>query len=213
MSIATDSPTDSSLQMRRVWLAPICLCLVAGLHCLRVVTAGQTPWKGGGFGMFSTIDSEHSRFVHAYLLTSDGPRPVQIPHELDKKVAELRAAPDQQLAQEIANRLAERLWIDPQALKQAVAEQLRQQPANVPLTGERLRELRSAMIPTATNSQRESTNLLVAAKPDAASNSIPNNRIRVEVWKFEMPAGTTQLRPRMLFFTTNIAQTTTEQQP
>ena len=120
MSIATDFPTDSALQTRRVWLAPICLCLVAGLHCLRVTTAGQTPWKGGGFGMFSTIDSEHSRFVHAYLLSKDGPLPLQIPSELDKKVAELRAAPHQALAKELAAKLAERSWIDPQALQQAL---------------------------------------------------------------------------------------------
>jgi hypothetical protein len=209
MSIATDFPTDSALQTRRVWLAPICLCLVAGLHCLRVTTAGQTPWKGGGFGMFSTIDSEHSRFVHAYLLTNDGPLPLQIPSELDKKVAELRATPHQALAKELAAKLAERSWIDPQALQQTIAEQLRQQPGNVPLTGEQLRELRSATNPTATEPGRLSTNLLVAAKADS-SNAIPNDGIRVEVLKYEMPAGTTQLHTRLLFFASQIKQ---EQQP
>lgn len=210
MSIATDIPPDSGLQTRRVWLAPICLCLVAGLHCFRVITAGQTPWKGGGFGMFSTIDSEHSRFVHAYLLTSDGQLPLQIPSELDKKVAELRAAPNPELAQELAAKLADRSWIDPQALQQTVAEQLRRQPTNIPLTGERLRELRSTIDPTATKPNRLSTNLLVAAKPESANSAIPNNGIRVEVLKYEMPVGTTQLQSRLLFFA---SKTTQEQQP
>lgn len=210
MSIATHIPPDTGLQTRRVWLAPICLCLVAGLHCLRVISAGQTPWKGGGFGMFSTIDSEHSRFVHAYLLTTDGQLPLQIPSELDKKVAELRAAPNQDLAQQLAVKLAERNWIDPQSLQQTVAEQLRKQPANIPLTGEHLRELRSTIDPTATKPNRFSTNRLVAAKPESANRAIPSMGIRVEVLKYEMPVGTTKLHSRLLFVASNIEQ---EKQP
>lgn len=210
MSIATDIPTDESLQTRRVWLAPICLCLVAALHCLRVTTAGQTPWKGGGFGMFSTIDSEHSRFVHAYLLTSAGRLPLQIPSEFEKKVAELRAAPDQALAKELAAKLAERNWIDPQALQQNIAEQLRRQPDGVPLTGDRLREIRSATLPPTTKNSQPSFSLLVAANADTASHAIPFEGIRVEVWKYEMPVGTTRLQPRLLFFASKIRQ---EQQP
>ena len=203
MSIASESPSNNesegptaSLQNRRVWLAPICLCLVAGLHLYRVCTAGQTPWKGGSFGMFSTIDSEHSRFVHAWLMTDTGPRPLQIPSNLEKKFAELRATPNHALAQALAVRLAKQNWIDPQARQQQVAEQLRSEPANVPLTGARLREIRHKTTPQ--NNPSLATNLLVSVS-ESKNLAIPAQNVRVEVWKYEMPAGTTQLRARLLF--------------
>src|SRR5437763_9271930 len=80
---------------RRAMLAPLCLCLVAGLHLVRVWTCRQTPWKGGGFGMFSTVDDESARFVRGYLLTDRGDLPLQIPSAADKTIAEIRAAPTQ----------------------------------------------------------------------------------------------------------------------
>jgi hypothetical protein len=39
--------------------------------------------------MFSTIDSEHSRFVHAYVMTKDGPLPLQIPRATARELARL----------------------------------------------------------------------------------------------------------------------------
>lgn len=39
-----------------MWVVPILLLILVAIHqrC-RVATIGQTAWKGGGFGMFSTI--------------------------------------------------------------------------------------------------------------------------------------------------------------
>jgi hypothetical protein len=197
---------DRSLQIRRVLLAPICLCLVAALHIWRVNTAGQTPWKGGSFGMFSTIDSESSRFVHAYALTNDGPLPLQIPSELEKKVAELRAAPNEEQLRALADKLARRSWIDPEAAQQRLAEQLKNETSATPLTGARLRELRSAQ-PLVTNvSHHQPTTTLIAEKfGESNPATVPFTAVRVEVWKFEMPAATTHLKPRLLFSATRAA--------
>jgi hypothetical protein len=104
------SPDDRRHFLRRAALAPLCLCLVAGLHCARVWTARQTPWKGGGFGMFSTIDSEANRFVRAYLITPAGELPLPLPAGLDKAAAEQRAAPSEAGLAEIARRLAAQDW-------------------------------------------------------------------------------------------------------
>jgi hypothetical protein len=198
---ADDELPRSDLQTRRVLLAPICLCLVAALHFYRVSTAGQTPWKGGGFGMFSTIDSEHSRFVHAYVMTKDGPLPLKIPSELDKKTAELRAAPNQQLLQALADKLAQRSWVDPEAAQQRLLKQLKSRTTEVPLTGQQLRAMRTSAPPTTLVSQRPTTSL-VATNPNESTAEIPFTAVRVEVWKLEMPRGTTQLKPRLLLSTT-----------
>ncbi|WP_254506489.1 hypothetical protein [Anatilimnocola floriformis] len=197
MSTETNAPTDPGLLARRVWLAPICLCLVAAVHLYRVATAGQTPWKGGSFGMFSTIDSEGARFVHAYVQTAAGRTPVQIPNDLDKKVAELRAAPNQELADEIARRLAKRYWFDPQLRQAQLNEQLRRQPVDVPLTGERLREMRRGS--AVTNVSLPTTVLAATSDPESAA-TIPFDLVRVEVWKQTMSPGTTRLVPQLLFF-------------
>jgi hypothetical protein len=104
------SPVERRHFYRRAALAPLCLCLVAGLHVVRVWTCRQTPWKGGGFGMFSTIDDESARFLRCYLVTDHGDLPLAIPATADKAVAELRAAPTPAKLDELARRLADQSW-------------------------------------------------------------------------------------------------------
>ena len=95
---------------RRAALAPVCLCLVASLHLVRVWTVHQTPWKGGGFGMFSTVDDESARFLRCYLVSDCGVIPLPLPPATEKFVAELRAAPAQSKLDELARRLANQSW-------------------------------------------------------------------------------------------------------
>ena len=63
----------SRLRWLAYWLAP--LVLVAGVAVQRynVVVHEQTPWAGGGFGMFSTVDVPGARATRAYVLTDRGP--------------------------------------------------------------------------------------------------------------------------------------------
>jgi hypothetical protein len=111
MSIPSQlSPARRRHFYRRAALAPLCLCLVAGWHLVRVWTCQQTPWKGGGFGMFSTVDDESARFVRCYSVTDSGKLPLPIPPAADKTIAELRAAPTQAKLDELARRLAEQDW-------------------------------------------------------------------------------------------------------
>lgn len=104
------SPAERRHFCRRVAIAPVCLCLVAGLHLVRVWTCHQTPWKGGGFGMFSTVDNESARFLRCYLVTENGDLPLSVPPAADKTVEELRAAPTQRRLDDLARRLAEQSW-------------------------------------------------------------------------------------------------------
>jgi hypothetical protein len=86
------------------------LLVVAAIHLARVWTCHQTPWKGGGFGMFSTVDQESARFVRAYLITDDGQRPLSLPPATAKLVGEIRAAPTKAKLTSLATVLAEQNW-------------------------------------------------------------------------------------------------------
>ena len=59
--------------------APALLGAVAAVHVTRVACCDQSPWRGGGFGMFATPDSPDMRFVRVYLLTTDGELPADAP--------------------------------------------------------------------------------------------------------------------------------------
>ena len=49
-------------------IAPIVLLLVALFQIYRTHTQDLSPWKGGGYGMFSTIDRPSWRFLKGYLV-------------------------------------------------------------------------------------------------------------------------------------------------
>ncbi|MGI8982423.1 MAG: hypothetical protein ACR2FY_24590 [Pirellulaceae bacterium] len=86
-------PPSSRLYWRRVFLAPVCLCAVAALHLYRVSACGQTPWKGGGFGMFSTVDSEDNRFLRCRKVEQAKDVAVPVPRYLSREELRLRVAP------------------------------------------------------------------------------------------------------------------------
>lgn len=54
------------------YLPVLVLGLVAVRHFLLVQTADLTPWLGGGFGMFASVDRIDHRVTRAYLLTPEG---------------------------------------------------------------------------------------------------------------------------------------------
>jgi hypothetical protein len=195
---ADEHPEDRSLLNRRVWLAPICLCLVAVLHLYRVTTAGQTAWKGGGFGMFSTFDAENARFVRAFLLTEDGDRPIEIPAELEKRVAELKTAPNQAGLDTLAQRLAQRTWYDPVIAREHFAAALKQGATTKPLDGEQLRALREVPAPSHPT-PAPATPLVANKKSEQRQPIVPFRSVRVELWRFTMPPGTSRLEAGLLY--------------
>ena len=53
--------TELATARRLGWIPPLLLLLVAAFQIYLVHTANLTPWKGGGFGMFSTTDGNTNR--------------------------------------------------------------------------------------------------------------------------------------------------------
>ena len=87
---------------------------LAFFACLQIFfaqTRGLTPWKGGGFGMFSTVDSPDSRFLRVYLVMSDGKVAVTVPADLSRAYERLQAMPSQEKLDDLARKLAARTWV------------------------------------------------------------------------------------------------------
>lgn len=135
-------------------------------------TRGLTPWKGGGFGMFSTVDSPGSRFLRVYLLTPDGEVPVTIPGEHGRLAGRVRAMPSQEKLDELATRLAGEAWV-PRAYNDLAATP---ECALPPVCHER-RPGCSSPLPPLYRARREE-------EPEpSAGERVAVAAVRVELWK------------------------------
>ncbi len=68
------------MHWRRLWwYAPIILAILVALSQIYLARfQGLTPAKGGGFGLFSTVDKLANRNLRAYLITEDREIPFAI---------------------------------------------------------------------------------------------------------------------------------------
>lgn len=93
------------------FLAPAVLFIIA---CFQFATASiseLSPWKGGGFGMFSTIESPSSRVIRVHLITSDNTKiPVKVPDQFRKLAAQIRTKPKQSDIDNLAVALSNKSW-------------------------------------------------------------------------------------------------------
>lgn len=93
------------------YAAPAVLLAVAAVQIYVVETTYLTPWEGGGFGMFSTVDAARARFVRTFLITPGGEVPVERPAYLDHYVRKLRVLPTKERAARMAGALARATWV------------------------------------------------------------------------------------------------------
>jgi hypothetical protein len=99
--------------MVRAAVAPLVLLVVLVTHVSARWSADLTPWKGGGFGMFSTVDSPASRAVRVELETDMGALLVAVPSDLEDLVTSAKAAPSTGRLVRLAEALAEQWWVVP----------------------------------------------------------------------------------------------------
>jgi hypothetical protein len=77
------------------------------LHQLGATVYGDlTPWLGGGFGMFATLDTPGNRVISAHLLERDFRREIVIPESLSDAAERARAFPTRRRLAELARLLA-----------------------------------------------------------------------------------------------------------
>src|SRR5215471_8954864 len=89
--------------------APSVLVLIACLQLYLAHTHNLSPWKGGGFSMFSAVDRPDRRIVRGYLETPQGKVPVPVADsDLRKKVRVMATA---KRASRLAQTVARSVWV------------------------------------------------------------------------------------------------------
>lgn len=78
---------------RRALLSPALLLVLALAQIGAWVAWDLSPWKGGGFGMFSTNDHGAFRRVRIVELAAGSERPVALPEELERLERHAREVP------------------------------------------------------------------------------------------------------------------------
>lgn len=71
------------------------LVAVALTQMVRAHQIDQSPWKGGGFGMFATVDAPGARILRCRVLTATGEEAADLPDRLARRAAITRVAPSE----------------------------------------------------------------------------------------------------------------------
>ena len=96
---------------RRAWRAvlPVGLLLaVAAVQLTLAGTAGLSPWKGGGFGMFSTTDDAGRRRVRVFVSAPERSEEMAIPPSLDDLARRAAVLPTNAALSRLARGVVER---------------------------------------------------------------------------------------------------------
>lgn len=189
-----------------VWGSPLLLCAIACLQIFLAMTKSLSPWKGGGFGMFSTVDSPDSRFLRIYLISGNDETAVVLPDSLKTLGREVQTIPSAALASDLASRLARGTWapfrmIDP----------VRQyQNTQTPNDGDTFTGLAGPSDATPNSSDSAD---VVKTLPDGqvvfpkllrmrergaplskGEEAVAFQRVRVEVWRYSLDVASSQLK-------------------
>ncbi|MEK8094766.1 hypothetical protein WOC76_19795 [Methylocystis sp. IM3] len=96
------------------FIAPFLLVTIA---VSQLIFSSRHPafstWKGGGFGMFSKLDSPDDRLVRVFLVTEGGDIPAPLPAEEERRFEQLSATGSESLAKSLARTLFEGRWVAP----------------------------------------------------------------------------------------------------
>jgi len=74
-------------------VAPALLVLVASLQIVLATLADLSPWLGGGFGMFATIDSRSERHLVLYVDSPGLTRQIRVPEDFEDWATRVRVLP------------------------------------------------------------------------------------------------------------------------
>lgn len=109
-------PSTRLLDRALAFVAPVLLCIVAARQIVLVHTERLTPWKGGGFGMFATVESGATRVVRVRLEKHVADKllvlPVKLPPELGPLMTELAQRPTHSAAENLAIVLSNLTWTE-----------------------------------------------------------------------------------------------------
>ena len=78
------------------YLPALILTAIAAVQLYNSKVLNLTPWKGGGFGMFSSIQRIEARFLKVHLIDEDEREyPVSVPERFYREAVSIRAMPNE----------------------------------------------------------------------------------------------------------------------
>ncbi|HSD47425.1 MAG TPA: hypothetical protein VLB87_12435 [Pyrinomonadaceae bacterium] len=180
------------------------------------MTKSLSPWKGGGFGMFSTVDSPDARFLRIYLLNGNEETAVLLPDHLKTLGRELQTIPSEALASELARRLAHGTWT-PYRMTDPVRHYQNTRNDDDSLSGlagpsdaAPTSGNPSDVVKTLPDGQVIFPKLLRMREKGAPGSkgeeAVAFQRVRVEVWRYSLDVGASQLKAAKFLETTADAQ-------
>lgn len=101
----------TNLDKALLWFTPLIVLLVLVNQFYRVETHGLSTWQGGGFGMFSSVDSINTRFFKIYLQIDGTMVPVKVEDDFNELVTVSRTEPTQENLQQLAAHIHEAIWV------------------------------------------------------------------------------------------------------
>jgi hypothetical protein len=201
-----------------VWGSPLLLCSIACLQIFLAMTKSLSPWKGGGFGMFSTVDSPDARFLRIYLINGNEETAVPLPDSLKIVGREVQTIPSAALTSDLANRLARGTW-SPYRMTDPVRQYQDTQTRNDRETFAGLVEPSDATpnsggstdwVKTLPDGQVVFPKLLQMREKGAPASKgdepVVFQRVRVEVWRYSLDVGSSQLKATKFLEVTADAQ-------
>ena len=96
---------------RQRWRTILPVALLVSAACAQVIltrTSGLSPWKGGGFGMFSTTDDSGRRRVRVFVSAPDRSEEIAITPSLEDAAARAAVLPSDGQLTRLARRVIER---------------------------------------------------------------------------------------------------------
>jgi hypothetical protein len=93
------------------WRATLPVVLLLAVACAQVTfarTAGMSPWKGGGFGMFSTTDDAGRRHVRVFVSAPERSEEIAISPSLEDAARRAAVLPTDASLSRLARRVVER---------------------------------------------------------------------------------------------------------
>ena len=92
----------------RVILPALILLVVAGVQVTLTRMAGLSPWKGGGFGMFSTTDDAGRRWVRVFVNAPERSEEIAVTPSLEDAATRAAVLPTDPQLTRLARRVGER---------------------------------------------------------------------------------------------------------
>lgn len=193
-----------------VFGSPALLCVIACAQIYYAMTGSLSPWKGGGFGMFSTVDSPDARFLRVYLINGNEEIPVLVPDSLKTLAREAQTIPNRALLSKLADRMARGTW-GPYRMTHPLQSYRDTRPGGDDTTADTLSGLTEASSPagdyglkvpaevgkTSPDGQVIFTKLLRMRErgepAPAPGEAAEFQRVRVELWKYKFEAAASRL--------------------